>query len=85
MIAVILSSWIWVSEHSVATAGQEVLMGIIHDVIKEMKEQMCLEEPDAVAPLTTVRRMMEQGWVWGYVKLLSRYLLILEELHKKFA
>ena len=60
-------------------------MAIIKDILKEMKEQMCLEERDCMVPLVTVRKMMSQGWVWGYQeKVFSKYLLTLEECHEEF-
>jgi hypothetical protein len=61
----ILSTWNWVVQNSVQSPGEEVLQGIISEILHEMDEQMGFKETPTVAPLETVRRMMEVGWVWG--------------------
>jgi hypothetical protein len=64
-VALILSTWIWVSKYGGSSPGQEILQYIISDVLKEMREQMCLDDIDVVVPLATVRKMMMVNWVWG--------------------
>ena len=52
-------------QNSVQSPGEEVLHEIIAEILHEMDEQMGFREIPTVAPLETVRRMMEVGWVWG--------------------
>jgi hypothetical protein len=61
----ILSTWNWVVQNSAQKAGEEVLQEIISEILREMEEQMGFKEIPTVAPLETVRLMMEVGWVWG--------------------
>jgi hypothetical protein len=63
--AIILSTWNWVTENSELRPGEEVLQEGVTEILQEMEEQMCVRHRPAVAPLATVRSMMDVGWVWG--------------------
>jgi hypothetical protein len=68
MIATILSTWNWVVRNTGQRPGEELLQEIISEILQEMEEQMCFKEIPTVAPLETVRRMMDISWVWGCMK-----------------